>query len=140
MADENKEYERARAWLLVKTENADAISDQLAAMYKDEKRGHEFGEGGDDLVVVRADVVDGEMNLVIPVDAASTDHLNRFKAVVQGMDSGAEIIVLDVRRHNPNPPHRSSTFVTAAELEIDSEPDFDPPGRHPQSPGRNAWG
>ncbi len=134
------ESKRVRAWVLAKTEKADAISDELATMYTDSNGGHEFGEGGDALVVVRADVVNGEMNLVVPVDAASKDYLDRVKEIIQEMDSEAEIFVLSVKRHNPNPPHKSSTYVTWDELREDPVVDYFPAGRHPNSPGRNAWG
>ena len=120
---------RVRAWVLVKGDNADAISDQLADKYRDtrdegtkDEHDVEFGAGGDELVVVRADVVEGQMNLVVPVDAASEEILKRFVADVQEMDPEAEILVLSVRRHDPMPPHRSSTYVTTAELWLHPHP------------------
>ena len=154
MADKDNVYERARAWVLVKAGNPRRFSNALANEYRDHARGHEFGKGGDDLVVVRADVVDGEKNVVIPVDAKSDEILeafvekireNRFeedKAKIDREEGALEISVLKVKPggHNPMPPHRSSTYVTSRELALDPEPDFDKGGRHPKSPGRNAWG
>lgn len=154
MADEDNVYERARAWVLVRAGNPRKFTNALAIEYKDHGRGHEFGKGGDDLVIVRADVVDGEKNVVIPVDAKSDEILetfvekirqNRFKikeARIDKKDGALDISVLKVKAggHNPMPPHRSSAYVTAREIGLDHEPAFDKPGRHPKSPGRNAWG
>lgn len=149
------EKDRARAWVLVKAGNPKKLSNALAIEYKDHGSGHEFGKGGNDLVVVRADVVDGEWNLVIPVDAVTEVILKTFVTKIQKNDfrnkkakeimkdeedNTTLVLKVTLNGHNPNPPHRSSTYVTARELGLDHEPAFDKPGRHPKSPGRNAWG
>ena len=154
MEDQENVYERARAWVLVKAGNPRKFANALAAEYRDHGRGHEFGLGGDELVVVRADVVDGEKNVVIPVDAMSDEILETFvekirqndfeneEAQIDKGEGALDISVLKVKAggHNPMPPHRSSTYVTAREQGIDREPDYGDGGRHPQSPGRNPWG
>lgn len=136
----DSESGRVRAWVLVRSEDAKATSKALAAKYYDEERGYEFGKGGDELVVVRADVVDGEMNLIVPVDAANGAILKEFERLLRAEEGVTEISVLRVLMHNPKTPHKSSTFITEEEYQDFKLPEFDPPGRHPRSPGANAWG
>ncbi len=165
MEEENKGQDygmendrRVRAWVLVKAEHPDKLSEALGHEYRDTRdkdRIVEFGKGGGNLVVVRADVVDGEWNLVVPVDAVNEVILNGFVTKIQKNDFKNEkakeimkdeednttlVLKVTLNGHNPNPPHRSSTFVTGTELAADKVPEYTPAGRHPHSPGRNAWG
>ncbi len=163
MEEENKAQDygmdndrRVRAWVLVKAEDHEKLSNELADKYRETRyrnRVVEFGKGGGELVVVRADVVDddpnlvepadaceSETNLVIPVDAANKGILRKFVGDIQIKPGVTVLSVLTVRKHNPDPPHASSTFVTDTEFNLDPVSDFEPPGRHPHSPGRNAWG
>jgi len=147
---------RVRAWVLVKAEDPEKLSNELADEYRETRyrnRVVEFGKGGGELVVVRADAVDddpslveaadaceSETNLVIPVDAANKGILRKFVGNIQKRPGVTVLSILAVQKHNPDPPHASSTFVTGTEFDLDPVRDYDPPGRHPHSPGRNAWG
>jgi hypothetical protein len=100
------------------------------------------GNEGNDYVVVRADVVQGDFDLVIPVDAASSGVLTDTVLVKLDdlLDLPATPTVLPVVGTFPNPPHVASTFITPGEFELYPAPEYCPPGRHPQSPGSNPWG
>lgn len=131
---------RVRAWVLVRSKNPEETSEALAADYYDAERELPFGAGGDDIVVVRADLIDGEMNLMVPVDVANEDFLHEVVKRIREKGGVTETSVFRVLRHNPDPPHSASTYVTPEEFGRDRAPEFDPPGRHPRSPGKNAWG
>ncbi len=150
-AEENTVYEvttnekkRVRAWVLVKATESKTFSKALAKEYRDERGEYEFGGGGPKLVVVRADIVDGDdVNVVVPVDTVSGEMLKAFVGTIKDIDGGATVVsVLTVveEGHNPDPPHGSSTYVSWQELITDPVVDYFPGGRHPNSPGRNPWG
>jgi DNA-binding Lrp family transcriptional regulator len=123
---------------LVKSDNPDQTGDALTADLK---------EGGDAYIIIRADKVQWEaesfardVNLIVPVDAASANDLERVLSKIRAMPGVRELTVANVTAYYPDPPHKSHTFVTADELGRDRVPEYDPPGRHPKSPGRNGWG
>jgi DNA-binding Lrp family transcriptional regulator len=123
---------------LVKSDNADQTASALTADLK---------EGGDAYIIIRADKVQWEaesfardVNLIVPVDAASANDLERVLSKIRAMPGVRELTVANVTAYYPDPPHKSHTFVTADELGRDRVPEYDPPGRHPKSPGRNGWG
>jgi len=122
---------RVRAWVLVTSSNPEATASQLAA---------QFTQGGDDWVMVRADVVQGAHNLVVPIDAANETALQAALALVNGATGVQQATVNRVVAHYPAPAHRSHTFVTQGEIDEFPVPDFTSPGRHPKSPGSNPWG
>jgi hypothetical protein len=100
-------------------------------------------EGGDGYVVVRADVVEGDYNLVVPVDAVDAAAFDSVLSDLSGKLNGQVLsgpTVLHVTDHYPLPPHCSHTFVAGGEFERFPLPEYAPPGRHPQSPGYNPWG
>jgi hypothetical protein len=80
------------------------------------------------------------VNLIVPVDAASADVLAQVQSKIRGTTGVRDLTVVNVTAYYPDPPHRAHTFVTADELGRDRVPEYDPPGRHPKSPGRNGWG
>ena len=129
---------RIRGWVLVKSDNPGQTASVLTA---------DLTEGGDEYIIIRADVVQCEMesfardvNLIVPVDAASLDVLEQILSKIRGTSGVRELTMANVTAYYPDPPHRSHTFVTADELGRDRVPEYDPPGRHPKSPGRNGWG
>jgi hypothetical protein len=131
MAVEVTENGRVRAWVLVE---ADPPEDVAQAIY--DALGY---EGGDDWVVVRADVVADHQgyNLVVPVDAKTTDHLAEVLSAIEDTDGVNGTLVLQVTRHIPKPPHDAHGYITLAEAEEGKEKIF---GRLGNSPGANAWG
>jgi hypothetical protein len=129
---------RIRAWVLGKSEEAEETAKAIGQLIDDEMARAPAGRR-DDLIIVRADVVQGEYDLVVPVDAASEDALATALEMIEGAGL-KEPKTLRVQTHNPAPPHKASTYVTAKELEDHPAQEFTPAGRHPKSPGRNAWG
>ncbi|MEE9230370.1 MAG: hypothetical protein V3U86_06660 [Acidobacteriota bacterium] len=129
---------RIRAWVLGKSEEAEETARAIGQLIGDEmkKAPANRREG---LIIVRADVVQGDYDIVVPVDAANEESLATALEMIVGAGLG-DPVTLRVQTHNPEPPHAASTFVTAAELQAHPAQEFTPAGRHPKSPGRNAWG
>jgi hypothetical protein len=135
--------DRVRAWVLLRV----AEPHSAAAMFDKRDRSGRglLTEGGDQYVVVRADVVEGSSvyNLVVPIDAQDEAGLS---AAIHALSSklGAQpeqTMILRVVSHYPKVPHNAHSFVTPKELKGKPAPEFDPPGRHwPKSPGANPWG
>lgn len=137
MASKN---ERVRAWIFVETEDALKTSKAISEY---------FTAGGDDYVIVRADVVtpdqsDGDKLVVVPVDTAHDDALAEVLGLIMdaaGKESRTTVYrVMNREDHNPWPPHGAHCFVTEDELRALPAQEFSPAGRHPKSPGRNAFG
>ncbi len=129
---------RIRAWVLGKSEEPEETAKAIGQLIDDEMVKAPANRR-EDLIIVRADVVQGEYDIVVPVDAASEQALETALKMI--VDAGlSDPMTLRVQTHNPKPPHAASTFVTAAELRAHPAQEFTPPGRHPKSPGRNAWG
>jgi len=140
--------DRVRAWILLKVTEPAAVVAEI-----ERSRGKPQGKfdmgllswGGDDFVVVRADIVEGESgwNLVVPVDAKPGDALNTAIAELTKA-AGSRLVehtVLRVTEYHPNIPHQSHSFVTAAEWESFQAPELKPGERnYPASPGANPWG
>jgi hypothetical protein len=135
MSDINRRY---RAWLMYKTGDPRAAAEALA---------HHFFRGGDNYVVVRADVVEGaDFNLMVPVDAAAEEWQD-VRAMIDEVLLAAKIdvskrAVAHVTEHHPRVPHLSDSFITESESAEDGlAKDHYRPGRHhPKSPGGNPWG
>jgi hypothetical protein len=121
---------RVRAWLLFQAADATQSAGKLEAY---------LTMGEDSYVVVRVDVVDGDYNLVVPVDTASHADLLSLVATL-GEVVGSEPAVLIVAEHHPEPVTQSHSYVTEPEREP-YPADFPEPGRQvPNSPGANPWG
>jgi hypothetical protein len=121
---------RARAWILVKADSPKSAARQLY-----EELGY---QGGDRFVLVRADVVDYEYNIVVPLDAENWDVLQEVYGQIQELTQAKAAAILPVVKHVPFPPHVAHGFVTEEEAAaggIETEI-----GRLGDSPGHNAWG
>ena len=66
---------RARAWVLLQVKSPHHAAHDLYDQLKD--------EGGDSFVVIRADVVDYEYNIVVPVDAESDEVLETVYGTIK---------------------------------------------------------
>lgn len=121
---------RARAWVLVKATQAQDVAEDL---YED--LGH---VGGDSFVVVRADVVDFDYNIVIPVDAESQDMLDKVHGMIKDRSGVEETVILKVDKHFPDPPHDAHGYITQQEAKAGKEPIE--AGRQGASPGANPHG
>jgi len=131
-----EESPRIRGWIFVETKDPNATAEAMS---------RHFEQGGDDYVVVRADVVvpegrEDEQRVVIPVDVADQGFLQHVRELIKETPGVSGSTFYEVKTHNPWPPHGGHCFVTEAELEAHPAQEFSPPGRHPKSPGRNAWG
>jgi len=122
---------RSRAWVLLRVRTPEEAAN---ALYE------QFGlAGGDDFVVVRADIVDHDYNIVVPVDAANDEVLSDVVCQIYKVTGGTELLVLKVQQHIPLIPHIADGYVSTEEYE--AEPDESVKiGRQRTSPGANAWG
>ena len=120
-----------RAWVLAKAAQAQDVAEGLY-----QQLGH---EGGDDFVVVRADVVDYDYNIVVPVDAVNEEMLQHVVGIIKKQSGVLEVVLLRVERHNPFPPHDAHGYITPQEAEEGKDPTI-VPGRQGASPGANAFG
>jgi hypothetical protein len=140
--------ERVRAWILLKVTEPAAVVAEIVKSRGEFQGRFDLGLlswGGDDLVVVRADVVECEngWNLVVPVDARTEDHLHAAMAELTRA-AGSRLLghtVLRVMDPHPRTPHQSHSFVTEAEWREFEDPSLKPGVRnYPASPGANPWG
>jgi hypothetical protein len=123
--------ERVRAWALFSTKDP-AAAQKISDL---------FTQGGEDYVVIRADVVrddQGTYNLVVPVDVKDETELKKLLPKLTAVAGPARL--LRVVDHHPDVPHRAHSFVTPVEHAKFRLPEYEPPGRHPKSPGANPWG
>ena len=129
-------YERVRAWVLVQADDPNKVARRLYEL---------DSAGGDEYVVVRADVVDYSHNIVLPVDAESDDALMIVVAKIEDIQGVETTTVLRVTEHVPYPPHVANGWIDESELAAQEEQEIRieaalKPGRQGESPGLNAWG
>ena len=127
------EAQRVRAWVLFNVREPEDVAKKIALR---------FADGEDRWIIVRADVVRGDYNLVVPVDAADEAAYDEVLGILREAAPGAKLTFARVKDHVPPPPHKSDFFVTRQEWADDHPLKIeDRPGRHrSQSPGGNAWG
>ena len=115
MAEEWTRSERARAWVLVQAEDPKALAQELY-----EAEGH---EGGDEYVVVRADVITPfyGYNVVIPVDAQDEKTLNAVRDRIGTRRDVSRSTLLNVTMPVPYPPQDANGFITEKEAEAGAE-------------------
>jgi hypothetical protein len=127
---------RVRAWVFGRVDPV-----KLRGRYKENRIN---GLGGDQFVIVRADIVDhNDYNVIIPVDAEDDDGLEMAVGVITGQLGVKNLSVVRVKKdsHIPWPPHAAHGFIT--ELEVEALPIEQIPikaGRQHASPGTNKWG
>jgi len=130
MAPEGTLDGRARAWVLVRAERAQELAEGLY-----DELGH---EGGDSFVVIRADIVDFDYNVIIPVDAESWEVVDEVVGMIKDRRGVTDTVVVPVQGHVPYPPQDANGYITEEEAEAGKEPVE--PGRQGASPGYNGWG
>ena len=134
MVEKMEATRRARAWILVKAKAPEAAARRLYAALGD--------QGGDKWVVVRADIVDHEYNVMVPVDAQDQAALDEAHQKIRDEIGSTDTLVIPVSRHIPFPPHIAHGFVHPDEAAVRA---FEGPkgpevGRLGNSPGLNGWG
>jgi hypothetical protein len=122
---------RVRAWILIQ---ADSPQNAAQALYEEL-----VDKGDDDYVVIRADIVDYVYNIVIAVDAASSEWLERVHQIIRGITGVRQTAILPVKQHVPSPPHDAQGYITEDEVAAGAWKEIKP-GRQHRSPGENPWG
>jgi len=125
---------RMRAWILVQVDSPNVVAQRLY-----EQLGR---EGGESWVVVRADVVDYEYNIMVAVDAQDPEVLRWVHSKIQELTGARKTVRFQVLEHFPWPPHDADGYITPAEFDAGHEKDCWPikPGRQGSSPAFNPWG
>jgi hypothetical protein len=127
---------RVRAWLLIKAIDPESAA---ATIY-----GSWGTQDGDEYVVIRADVVDCDYNVIVPVDAINDGVLRTVVKEIAGAEGVKTITVSKVLKHNPVPSYLAHGYVSEEEAryaEVNGLPGPDEVGRiMKKSPGDNPWG
>jgi hypothetical protein len=126
---------RTRAWVLVRVreETAEAAARDIFALNDKWRDSNNF--------VVRADVVRGPYNIVVPVDVGKEEVLSQ---IIGDIASTAGVIekpvIAMVKEHVPDPPHDAYGYITDQEaMDSEKHPDLKA-GPRGMSPGENPWG
>jgi hypothetical protein len=100
-----------RAWLLIKVQNNDKV--KLAKdIYKQVNKEY---AGKRKVFVVRADVVDGPYDLVVPVFTETLSELADIETFIISLANGIVLERAMVTKHVPFPPHNTKGYVAAEE-------------------------
>lgn len=132
MQDTELTWENAvRAWVLVKVKagfNKGEVAQRILNAFQmgdcERSRVNRF--------VIRADVVVGPYDIVVPLSASSPNMAKDIIESVVGTDGvdANDTHVVEVKDHYPNPPHKACGYLANSE-------------RNPARPGplgTNAWG
>jgi hypothetical protein len=102
------------------------------------------GLGGDQYVIVRADIVrHDDYNVIIPVDAEDDAGLEEAVSVITELLGVGIVSIARVvdKGHVPWPPHEAHGFITEREVvALPIEQIHIKAGRQHASPGTNKWG
>lgn len=131
MADTRAEERRTRGWLLINSSTPHRVAWQVNDL---------FAEGGDEFVVVRADVVESLFDLLVPIDAKGPEEFKEISKRIEGMDGVELCTVIMVVRHYPNVPHNAHGYVTENEQMKGKDKRILPGRQTSNSPGANPWG
>ncbi|MBM3122523.1 MAG: hypothetical protein FJZ97_10135 [Chloroflexi bacterium] len=124
-------WSRRRGYAGFRVDNPREAAERVSAL---------FTQGGDDYVVIRADVVSGcDVNLIVPIDAAEEVWSNALALVERAVGQPAARVCI-VTSYLPAVPQQAHCFVTEDEHRQFPLHEYSPPGRHPKSPGANPWG
>jgi DNA-binding Lrp family transcriptional regulator len=118
---------RARAWVLINVEPGQAKEAAAGIWGLKDLEGNNF--------VVRADIVTGPYDIVVPVDAESMETLTSvILDRIQQVPGVRETLTIVVGVHNPYPPHLGKRYVTEEEAAATN------PRIEPGPLGNNPWG
>jgi hypothetical protein len=100
-----------RAWFLIKVQNVDK-----AKLAKDiYKQVNNKYTGEEKVFVVRADVVDGPYDLIVPVFTGTFEELAKVETFIKSLSDEMEIERATVTKHVPFPPHKTKGYVASEE-------------------------
>ena len=121
---------RARTWVLIHATDPDMVVPQVSGL-----------DHGNELVMIRVDVVDGgPANIVASFDAAET-YYEEAISDIRAINGIINVWFLRVTRHNPELPHNASGYITEYEAQHPESEKIDiKVGRQDNSPGFNPWG
>jgi DNA-binding Lrp family transcriptional regulator len=120
-----------RAWVLVKVKQGYKKA-QVSESIMDSNRALIPGNGRSSRFIIRADVVSGEYDIVVPLCGQDQESLDKMIAdviAIDGVDQGS-YLVATVESHNPKPPQKARGYITEDE-------------KNPHEvgiTGSNAWG
>ena len=124
-------WSRRRGYAGFRVDGPKAAAERVSAL---------FTQGGDDYVVVRADVVMGcDVNLIVPIDAAAEMWSDALAIVERAVGQPVARVCI-VEATYPAVPQQAHCFITEDEHRQFPLHEYSPPGRHPKSPGANPWG
>jgi hypothetical protein len=131
--------ERERGWALMKVQDPESLGECLEGLDQTLYFGDTESEQDYGFIVVRTDVVEGEYDLAVSIDAANGTEFRSALVMLEKAIEPIEISILKVKRHWPSPPHMADGFITPAEAEAYT-PNRLQIGRQRSSPGANPWG
>jgi hypothetical protein len=128
-----KRVDRVRAWLLVKAADPRGAQKRIAPLLKRDNR---WIPNNDD-VVIRADIVDCDFDLVVPVDVTGEESLKLVVGLIFKVEGVKSITIARVTEYLPSPPVEADCYIGKGETGGAYDKG---PGRYPKSPGANPWG
>lgn len=124
-------WSRRRGYASFRVDDPTAAANRVSAL---------FTQGGDDYVVIRADVViECDVNLIVPIDAAAEAWDAALQLVGRAVGQPPARVCI-VEKTYPAVPQMAHCFITEDEHRQFPLHEYSPPGRHPKSPGANPWG
>jgi hypothetical protein len=136
MEGSSSERKRERGWVLIKVRDPEGIEEVVEKL--DEGLFFEAG-GKEEFVIVRTDVVIGEFDLVVPIDARDAGAFREARALIEKNFDPTELVILKVKKHKPAPPHKADGYIDPEEAEVYPTHRLQV-GRQRSSPGANPWG
>ncbi|NOR89089.1 MAG: hypothetical protein GQ524_02445 [Anaerolineales bacterium] len=130
---------RVRAWLLIKAKDPVAAAQTIFRNWGESRKNDE------DYFVIRADEVDCDYNIVVPVDTDSDPNLQKLVGLITGVDGVKSITVAKVKEYNPLPSYLAHGYISQQEADYAHKNKMLPPDDKPgkikkNSPGDNPWG
>jgi hypothetical protein len=132
---------RKRAWLLYEAEDLEDANTKANAIYS------RFGTvGGDNFVVVRADVIINESEqvmILVPVDTSGEPALSKLVGDINTITTKPPVLTAKVKDHYPAITYLAHGFVSEEEFIKSDKRTVHPDlyGRiMRKSPGDNPWG
>ena len=107
----NSARSMVRAWLLIKVQKN---SDKVKLAKEIYKLNNKY-TGKEKVFVVRADVVDGIYDLVVPVFTKTLEQLIEIETLITSLSVGVELERAMVTKHVPFPPHKTKGYVASGE-------------------------
>jgi hypothetical protein len=132
--------DRFRAWFLVKSESGTSEMNAMKLVI----------EPPDDILVIRADIVDlqfsdaCDFDLIVPVEASRKENLQKFAQKIKETEglSISNVVMASVSKHFPPAPFLSQGYISKEEAKLGIDNGVVPETLFEtrKSPGDNPWG